>query len=488
MKKCAIFLVFLCLVPFVMVGCGKQETPLTSYTMDLEYDNAAKVLSGSETVQYINTSNNVFSALYFHLYANAFRQDAINKPVAQSNHEDAYPNGVDYGDIMIGYVRQNNMDLSFTIGGADKNILEVQLPNDLYPNESIVLEIAFTVQLANINHRLGFGDKSINFGNFYPIACVYDEGNGFMTKPYSSNGDPFYSDVANYSVRITYPANLKLASSGVVERTTSQDGKTVSYITGKKIRDFCFVLSEDFKVETTTIDGIKINYFYYHDQNATHSLQTAADAVETFNDMIGSYPYPVLNVVETNFVHGGMEYPNLVMISDQCASQDDYEYVIIHEIAHQWWYGVVGNNEYSHAWQDEGLTEFTTLLFYQANISYDKNFDEMIRNTIKSYKTFVDVYTKINGKVETAMDRDLNAFDTEPEYVQCTYTKGVIMFHTMREMVGERKFKKALKEYYKQYAYQNATPAEMIACFSRATGYDLEGYFNSWLQGEAIVL
>lgn len=105
MKKCAIFLVFLCLVPFVMVGCGKQETPLTSYTMDLEYDDAAKVLSGSETVQYINTSNNAFSALYFHLYPNAFRQDAINKPVTVSNQDDAYPNGIDYGDIMIGYVQ-----------------------------------------------------------------------------------------------------------------------------------------------------------------------------------------------------------------------------------------------------------------------------------------------------------------------------------------------------------------------------------------------
>ena len=111
----------------------------------------------------------------------------------------------------------------------------------------------------------------------------------------------------------------------------------------------------------------------------------------------------------------------------------------------------------------------------------------MVTNATTSYKTFVRVYTSVNGEVDTSMERNLSQFATEPEYVQCTYTKGLIMFDTIRKSVGDKKFTKALQNYYEDFAYKNASPADMIASFSKTTHSDLEGFFLSWLTGEVVI-
>ncbi len=489
MKRIIVVILMMIVLPLTLVGCGQEEVKLSEYTLNLEYDEEGKLLKGVEEVCYVNSSDTSFNNLLFHLYANAFREDAKNKPYTVASQNKAFPNGESYGDIVINSVKSGESELKFEIVGEDKNILSVTLPTELFPEESVLLQINFEVKLANINHRLGYGDNAINFGNFYPIACVYESGNGFITDVYSSNGDPFYSDCANYKVKMSYPDSFVMASSGEVLSSNSEDGKTTVYIEGNKIRDFCFVLSKNFKMISREVKGVKLNYYYYNDTTSENSLQVACDSVAFFNENFGEYPYTTLNIVETNFLNGGMEYPNLVMISDTCSSASEYQYVIVHEIAHQWWYGVVGNNEYSSAWQDEGLTEYSTMLFYKKNTQYNENFDELILNATSTYKHFVQVYTDINGKaVDTSMSRRLDEFATEPEYVHCTYTKGVLMFNTLREMVGERKFTKALRDYYRRYSYKNASPAEMIASFEGSTGYELESFFNSWLSGAVQIL
>ncbi len=488
MRKVIIVVLMMFMFPLCLVGCGETTEALSEYNLTLEYNEENKTLRGEEEVCYVNNSDTSFKTLLFHLYPNAFREEAKNKPYTLSNKNKAFPNGESYGEINVNAVSSKGGECEFEIVGEDKNILSVTLPCELFPEEKISLQINFEVKLANINHRLGYGNNAVNFGNFYPIACVYESGKGFMTDVYSANGDPFYSDSANYKVKLTYPESFSMASSGEVLSSNSEEGKTTAHIEGNKIRDFCFVLSKNFKTLSREVKGIKINYFYYNDKEGENSIQVACDSVNFFNETFGEYPYKTLNVVETNFLNGGMEYPNLVMISDTCSSSQEYQYVIVHEIAHQWWYGVVGNNEYSSAWQDEGLTEYSTMLFYERYTNYKENFDELIANATSTYKHFVEVYTQINGILDTSMSRSLNEFATEPEYVHCTYTKGVLMFNTLREMVGERKFTRALRDYYRRYSYKNASPAEMIASFEGSTGYRLEGFFESWLNGEVKIL
>ena len=482
-----LFLVVLAVVIIICVnGLKEEEKPLSTYNMKLSYDDENHVLSGEEEITFINNYDNMFTCLYLHLYPNAFREGAKNDLVSVADSDEVYVDGVSYGNIEIKGVSSEGENLNYNIEGEDSNILKVELPVEVYPDESITFSVEFATTLANVNHRLGYGNNAINFGNFYPVICMYEEGVGFKTDLYHSNGDPFYSEVASYQVEITYPAKYTLASSGSLQSTTEEEGVATSKVSGDKIRDFCFVLSDIFDSVSQKVGSTTLTYYGYEGDSLSSALEISVKALNTFNDLFGKYPYSTLNIVKTNFLHGGMEYPNLVMISDNL-EDDEIAYVIVHEIAHQWWYGVVGNDEYNHAWMDEGLTEYSTLLFFEEHEEYNVDTASLVKNATESYKTFVRVYTSVNGEVDTSMDRPLNKFDTQPEYVRCTYTKGMLMFDSIRKSVGDRKFFKALKDYYQGFAYKNASPADMIASFIDSTRVDLEGFFNSWLSGDVVI-
>ena len=258
-------------------------------------------------------------------------------------------------------------------------------------------------------------------------------------------------------------------------------------ITGDKIRDFAFVLSEKFDKAQAQLDNTVITYYGYQgDENVKSNLEVSQKAVEYFNQLLGTYPYTSLNIVKSNFIHGGMEYPNIVLISDHI-SAEDYAYVIVHEIAHQWWYGLVGNDEYNSAWIDEGLAEYCTLLFFDEYDEYGFDYSEMIENATASFRLFEKIFTDILGQVDTSMNRPLDKFNTEPEYVQCVYNKSVLMYDSIRQTVGDRKFKRTLSKIVKDYSYKNISSQQLISAFCDGTGYNLEGYFNSWLEGKVII-
>ncbi|MBR7091129.1 MAG: hypothetical protein IKC79_01590, partial [Clostridia bacterium] len=161
--------------------------------------------------------------------------------------------------------------------------------------------------------------------------------------------------------------------------------------------------------------------------------------------------------------------------------------VIIHEIAHQWWYGVVGSNECEHAWMDEALTEYTTALFYDKNVGYELTTSEVLSNALNSYLLFCDVYREVYGELNSSMNRNIHDFDTETEYVYLTYVKGVLMFDSIADVIGQSKMEKCLKEYYESNAMCNAKPSDMVECFARTSKKDLGKFIMSWLDGSVVL-
>lgn len=485
-KILIVLLIFLFLLTsLIFISCDKSENKnLSKYELDLIYDDESHILSGKERVEYKNSSTTELSFVEFNLYPNAYREDAKNPIVSKNSLKKAYPNGVSFGNIEIKSVKNENENFPFEIMGEDENILKVDLKDKLSPNEYTFIEIEFAVQLANINHRLGYGENTINVNNFYPIACVYEDGKGFSEKLYNSNGDPFYSDCANYKVFISYPREYILVSSGQTINSKNTENITKKTIIGEKIRDFSIILSKKLKKVSQVEGGTTVNYYgYCGDENLNEKLKVSVDGLKTFNKLFGVYPYKELNIVKTNFVFGGMEYPNLVMIGDDLKTSADENYVIIHEIAHQWWYGIVGNDEYNHAWIDEGLTEYSTMLFYKYNTQYNESFEGLINSSLQSYKLFTKVYKNVNGSVNEKMDRPVNQFLTEPEYVQCTYTKGTLMFYSIMKKMGENKFLSTLKSIFNHYSYKNVSPNQLIDEFSNKGGREIRSYINDWLNG-----
>lgn len=478
MKKSIFLLCLLLCLPFFVFGCEAEDCQINEYKISASFDDENMSLSCKQSSTFVNKSENALDLLEMFLYANSFEKTWQNASV--SNFNRAYYNGESYGNINISKVESDKKECQFELS-EKHNILRIFLPKKLYPDEKFSFEMEYIVSLANVNHRLGYGEKTINFGSVFPMFCVYKD--GFFESEFVANGDPFFSDVSNFSVGLNYPQKYVLASSGQISKI--EEGKAL--IVGEKIRDFCAVLSENFELISDEIDGIKVNYYFYEDENAAKHLETARRAIKFFSDRFGKYPYSQISVVKTNFCFGGMEYPNLVMISDDLADEQTYNYVIVHELAHQWWYGLVGSNQFEEPWVDESLTEYSSALFFEEYDEYGLEYDTIVENAVQSYKQFVEVYTHVLKDVDQSMGRSLKEFSTEPEYVNCIYTKGVIFYDSLRDLIGKKNMYKSLKNYCKKYAYKNASSADIIDCFSSSTNRNLSGFFMSWLDGNVVI-
>lgn len=491
MKFKKFLLLLLLPLVFIFTGCKGSELEeiskeLSNFTMDIVY-NTDHTLSVKQNLEYKNETDTSLDNLMLHLYPRSFREGAKSTVISKLNYDKCYYNGRSYGDINITKVIVEDIEKEVSITGNDEDILDIKFDTNLAPDDTTEIYLEYTVTLPNINHRFGYGESTINIANFYPIPCMYEDGN-FVIDSYHYNGDPFYSSVSNYSITISAPSTLKLASTGNIISQEQIENNTIYSIEAKVVRDFALILSDKYSLLTDNINNIQVNYYYYKNQYPSECLQASLDAVTTFNRLFGTYPYSVLNVVEADFVHGGMEYPNLVFISDSVENQSDFINVIVHEIAHQWWYGVVGNNEYQYGWLDEGLTEYSTLLFYEENPGYNVDTKELIKTTTNSYATFVEVYDKVFGKVDSSMNRRLDEYNNESEYVYIAYVKGMLIFDNLRELLGKDKFLKCLQTYYEDNKYSIATPDSMIFSFENCSKTPLREFFLSWIDGKVTIM
>lgn len=489
MKKSTYFitfsLAFTLFLGFLFVGCGKTEkNKVSSYQIEVSYDGENSV-KGKESVIYQNNSDNALSFLQFNLFANAFKnKDSV---VTVAEEERAYYNGESVGDIQILSVKSGGENLTYTFDGDTQEIMKVSLLNEIYPDENVEIDIEFEIKLANINHRLGKGENTINLGNFYPIVSVYENGKGFYHNVYQPFGDPFYSQVASYNVTISCPTKFAVASSGDKVSEKIENGVKSLNFKGENMRDFAIVLSDKFTLQCDKSSVCEVEYYGYEgDMNIQKCLNVAKGAVNYFSKSFGAYPYNKLSVVKNSFVQGGMEYPGLVMISDE-ADDESLPYIIVHEVAHQWWYGAVGDNQCETAWLDEGLAEMSTLMFFRDNTGYGIDYKQTLDGCLNSYKIYEKVQDKVYGKVDGVMDKQLGKFASSPDYVALSYTKSTLMFSTLEEQLGKKKFLSALKDFYKNFTFKEASRADIIASFSSSSHRNLEGFFDSWLDGKVVI-
>lgn len=474
-----------------LCGCSKDELEKVSknlnvYTIDTVFDDESKTLSGSEKILYRNESGAPLKNLCLHLYPRAFREGASVLPYTVLNSATCFPNGTSYGDIEIESVKVNGNSGAFELAGTDEDILTIEFGFVLGVKKTVEIAINFVLKIPNCTHRLGFYESNVNLGNWYPIVCEIDDGK-FDTTPYYSTGDPFYSGIANYIVSIAYPKSYNLCSTGKIETSQNGDLKT-SKIVANAVRDFAMCLSNDSKIVSTWSGKTQICYMgYTNDSSHQKFLEISKKAVDYFGETFGAYPYSTLCVVKTPFIYGGMEYPNIVYVSDSIDEEKEFEKVIVHEIAHQWWYGVVGNNETKEAWLDESLAEYSTALFFEHNGEYGVSYEEFVSTALSSYLLYVDVIKTIKGTVSTKMNLAVFEYQNDYEYSYMIYVKGVIMFDTLRSMVGEKKLIAGLKKYYENNKFKIAHTSDLISAFKTACHRDVDGFFRGYLDGTTVI-
>ena len=467
-----------------------------------EYDAPLKLLSATQTIAYKNRANTPLNEVKFHIYANAYRDGAKNPPVTPSEIPQAYPNGKNFGGITVHSIDTDGKNTTPQIDGDDDTVLIVPLAEPLKTGAVARIAFDYTVTLANIRHRLGWTDDAVNLANFYPVPCIYEGGTssghgGWQCYPYSPSGDPFYNALHNFDVRLTAPQNMAIASSGTLMKSTQKDGKKTVVLKSTAIRDFAAVLSPKFKNVNRSVGKTTVKYYYLDDDAPQKSLDTSVKALKTFSKLFTKYPYKQLSIVQTDFLHGGMEYGELVYISRQFLNpaaagvsdpskkpdREGHDYVIVHEIAHQWWYGIVGNNQSRTAWIDEGLAEYSTLLFYDHNPEYNIDRKTIIENARANYSAYIKIIKGVGGELNTNMDRDLSDFNNPFEYVYMTYVRGLLLFCDLESILTKPSLVKALSDFSKATKFSIATQAKLVDAIEKSTNAKVGLFFDSYLSG-----
>ncbi len=461
-----------------LIEAGKEKN---QYEIHVVFNPEDKTLTCHQKVAYRNNSSNELTHIYYHLYPNAFKYE--EKPAFPLEEmEQAYPNGFSSGYIEIEQVYIHGSKAGFVVGGYSEDTLMVLLKGPLKPSETVVIEFDYTVKLPNSLGRFGYGENTTKAANWYPIASVYDE-NGWNLHRYYPIGDPFYSDVSNYKVIIDAPSNYLIASTGDILSKTEYGSGIEWEIQGTAVRDFAWLASDRFKVSTRQVEGTTVYSYYYTEPYGIEALDYAASALEIYNRSFGLYPYRQLSVVESDFFIGGMEYPNLIMIDTRLYKGPDLtwlEIVTVHETAHQWWYGLVGNNQVEEAWLDEALTEYATVLYYGHRYGPDRE-EEIYQNFIAEGKYhMLEGYIRALGKDET-IHRATYEFADWILYDVLVYGKGAMMFHEIHKKIGDPMFYTVLQTYLETYRFKNATKKDLIEVFNEVTKEDWTVFFNNWL-------
>lgn len=439
---------------------SKEER--NNYIIDVVFYDDKKILKCNQNITYINKSDKNLDKLYLHIYPNAFSKEEF-APFEKIHMKEAYPNGFDSGYLDIENILNNKTKLKYNITGDKNDILEVVLDKELGSFEKCSIDIKYTVKLPNCLGRFGYGENTINITNWFPICCVYDE--DWSTISYETIGDPFYSDISDFTVNVLIPKRYELASTGTLVEEEVGISRKLCRLQARDVRDFAIILSDKFIVNKDIYENTSILSYSLNKSIATTANKYAKEAVGVFSEMFGKYPYDTYSVVASDFFIGGMEYPNLVMIDERLYNKHNMfllEYVIAHETAHQWWYGVVGNNEVEEPWIDEALTEYSTVMYFE------KKYGEKLAS--RMLKTMQVQCENYKGK---DLFRASNDFESSSDYSLNIYTKGAVIFSEIRNTVGDKLFFDTLKKYYDEYRFENVSREEFIK-FWNIQGIDIE--------------
>ena len=447
---------------------------LDTYQIDAVFDPKLSTLTCTQRVVYTNRTGLAQEMLYFHAYANAFKREDTSPAAVPDLAENTYgAAGFDPGEIAFDAVAVDGAPVAFALMGADEAVLRVPV-DALQPGQAVTLDMAYTLRIPLCGFRFGVKDKIWNLGNVFPIAAIHDA-QGWRLDPYGSIGDPFYSACANYTVTLDAPRAYIAAASGALRAQETKSGRTVWRWEAPAVRDFALTLSERYKVEQKLVDGVLVSGYATTAKNARNTQRFAETALGIYTQLFGAYPYPALSAAEAQLGgYGGMEYPGFVMIdADQYERPGALEMVVAHEVAHQWWYAMVGNDEIREPWLDEALTEYSTLMYYEKQYGLS-TFEQL-------YEARVEKALRADLPSDRTIASDVDTFSTLSEYSTVVYQRGAGMLHGLRLAVGEEIFLDVMRAYAERHRFGIATRADFIAVCNEVTGSNWQGYFDDYL-------
>ncbi len=435
-------------------GLGAAPRYFITLTVDLD----ALEATGTERVRYTNTDATALSEVYFRLF----------------------PFAPGYGGAMtVTRVLVGGQPVTIEL---EQQRTALKVPVNLSPGASADFLLDFQVGIprdSTVGYAMfGLTEGVVALPNFYPVIPVRDE-SGWHIEIAPDYGDETFNPTALYDVSITAPASQVVVTSGTCQKPEAGVWHCVS----GPMRDFMLAMSPDYTMVTQAVDGVTVRSFYLPRDEAggRRALQVGADALGIYSRRFGPYPFAELDIIETPTRAGGIEYPGLVVIASSLyanrAGQGDYfDFVVAHEVGHQWWYSLVGDDQVNHPWLDESLVGYATILYYED--TYGKAAANQVLKQV-----FEEPFQKLlQEKRDQKVDQPVSAF-TQSDYSTVVYRKGPLFFKALREAIGDAKFDAFLKTYFRQNRYGIATSERLLAAAeSVADRATVRSLFDKWIE------
>lgn len=495
-----------------------------NYSIQVTLNDKNHSLHGFEAFTYFNNSTDTLSFLYIHLWPNAYKNNetALAKQLLENGQTFMY-----YApDSCFGYIdslnfSSENITLKWKYDSANIDICKLFLKNPLKPGDSVTITTPFFVKIPDSRiSRMGHEGQSYQITQWFPKPAVYDA-NGWNAMPYLDQGE-FYSEFGNFDVYITLPINYVVGATGNLtgnpeeekwleeksEKTkqlstfdendlafpaSTKEFKTLHF-SQKNVHDFAWfadkryhvlkgsiVLPESRRVVSTCVMFTNKNAAQWKD-----ALNYVRDAIYYYSLWNGEYPYNQATAVEGALsAGGGMEYPNITVISSGGDSLA-LEMVVMHEVGHNWFYGILGSNERSNPWMDEGINSFYEYRYLQTKYPESTLFLGKLKKRIKlplhTERIERELLYQLAARTKNDQKSTLHAtLFTPMNYGGIVYEKVAVTFYSLMEYIGTSEFDRIMKTYFETWKFKHPQPADLEAIFKNTCTKDLDWFFKDLL-------
>jgi hypothetical protein len=494
---------------------GTIDPPLSprnaSYVIDATLDPSSRTITGSEVILWRNITTKPAAELQFHLYWNAWRDDRSTwlreaKLGSRRAVPAVSPDERSRIDVTALGVRGNaRADLTTVMrfiapddgNTGDRTVLAARLPQPVPPGGSITIELSWTAHVPRTFARTGV------IGNYYFIAQWFPklgvlQDSGWNCHQFH-NGTEFFSDYGAYDVRMTVPAGWILGATGVErERRDNANRTTTHRYHQDDVHDFAWTTSPDYlerheRFEHPTLPPVDMRLLIQpeHAGQADRHFAATRAALKYYGEWFGAYPYGHITIIDPAYQSGatGMEYPTLFTAGTRLFAPEhvgDPEDVSIHEAGHQFWYGIVGTNEFEDAWMDEGINTFSEARV-MGTWAAPTHFSQRYFGGFVPY-----VFSDIVTDRENVWDRFAGYRRAPKEDAQSTpsyryypasggvttYSKTALWLNTMERWLGWPVTQRIMSTYFSRWRFRHPKPQNFFDVASEVSGRDLNGYFD----------
>jgi aminopeptidase N len=437
-----------------------ELTENTIYQMDWTLSPELDSLSGEVVIRYTNREEVALNQLYLRLYPN-----------------------ISGGEMSITELEIDGESVHGSLQGGD-SVLGIELSSPLERGTQVVITGAYSIQLPlemSGNYGLfGSFDGLLVLQETYPIIPVYDEDGWDIDLP-APHGDLTHLDVSYYIVRVKLPDDLKAISSGVVLDHRIKDGwQTLTFAAGP-VRDY-YLAAGDFQRISTSFGETMIHSYILpgaEEFNDT-ALKISKTAIAIFNQRLGKYPYNEFDMISTPMLALGMEYPGIVALNmnmyDPEAQISDLpgtyflEGTIAHEVAHQWYYNLVGNDQLEDPWLDEAITQYLTGIYF---------LDTYGENAFQEYRqSWLDRWQRVEQQT-TPISLPAADYDGRA-YGAIVYGRGPLFVEALAEEMGEETFWEFMRSFTDTHKWDITQPETFISMAESTCACDLAEIWETW--------